>query len=123
MKKMKELLKITYIPIFFASLCCLSPVILVLLSLSTISFASSITDILYDQYKWLFRLFGFMMLMISFIFYLRREKNICSINDVIKNKNKIINYFIITLILGVIGYIFFLYIVVHYVGVWLLIWK
>lgn len=71
---MKELLKITYIPIFFASLCCLSPVILVLLSLSTISFASSITDILYDQYKWLFRLFGFMMLMISFIFYLRREK-------------------------------------------------
>jgi uncharacterized membrane protein len=47
----KEVLKISSLPVIFASLCCLSPLILVALGLSTVSFATSLADTLYDDYK------------------------------------------------------------------------
>ena len=84
--KLKEAFKISSIPIILASLCCLSPIILVLLGIGTVSFASSFADILYGQYKWYFRLAGLLALIISLIIYLRRKKGICTIDDVKKKK-------------------------------------
>lgn len=105
-----------------ASLCCLSPVILVLLGISTVSFASSLSDTLYGEYKWVFRIVGLLALLASLAHYLRREKGICTIDDVKQRRNEILNYVAITIIVGVLGYLFFLYVVVHYVGVWLALW-
>jgi hypothetical protein len=121
-KKLKDALKISGVPVVLASLCCLSPVILVLLGVSTVSFASSLADTLYGEYKWLFRALGFVTLLGALLFYLRREKGICTIDEAVRRSNEIINYLALTLIAGVLGYLFFLYVVVHYIGKWMDLW-
>lgn len=123
MSKFKDALKISSIPVVIASLCCLSPVILVLLGVSTVSFASSLADTLYGEYKWVFRAVGIIALLGSLLFYLRRKKGICTIDEAKKRRNEIINYVALTLIVGVAGYFFFLYVVVHYAGVFLSLWE
>lgn len=123
MNKLKDILKISSVPVALASLCCLSPVILVLLGLSSVSFASSLADTLYGEYKWAFRIVGMLALFGSLAYYLRRKKGVCTIDDVVRRRNEIINYVALTLIAGILGYVFFLYVVVHYVGVWLALWK
>lgn len=119
--KLKEMFKITGIPVLFASMCCLSPLILVLLGLGTVSFAAGLSDVLYGSYKWYFRAFGLILLGISLWFYFRK-KGICSLDVAKKRRNEIINTVLLALIVGVIGYIVWLYVVVHYAGVWLDIW-
>ncbi|MEX1112343.1 MAG: hypothetical protein WEC84_02675 [Candidatus Andersenbacteria bacterium] len=118
----KELLKVTGIPVVVASLCCLAPVILVLFGLSTVAFAASLADVFYGQYKWAFRGVGLLLLTISVIFYLRRTKGICTIDDVKKRRREIINIAAIVLAAGIIGYIVWLYVVVEIIGIVLGIW-
>jgi len=121
--KLNEILKISSVPVVIASLCCLSPIILVLLGISTVSFASSLSDTLYGDYKWVFRFVGLVALLFSLAYYLRRNKGICTIDDVKRRRNEILNYIALTVVIGVLGYLFFLYVVVHYIGVWLSLWN
>ena len=102
----KGILKITGIPVVFASLCCLIPVILVLLGLSTVAFAASLSDFLYGQHKWAFRIIGLILLAFSLLIYFR-SKGICTINEAKRQGNKIINVVLISVIAAIIGYIFF----------------
>lgn len=120
---LKEILKISSVPVIIASLCCLSPVILVLFGIGTLGFASSLADTLYGQYKWIFRIAGLIAMAISLVLYFRRKKGICTIDEAKRRKNEIINTIALAVITGVVGYIFFLYVVVHYAGVYLHIWK
>lgn len=120
--KLKEVFKIASVPVVIASLCCLSPVLLVLLGLSTVSFATSLSDTFYGEYKWYFRLAGFLALTIAYVFHLRRQ-GICTLDQAKRERNRIINGVLMTLIAGVIGYVFFLYVVVEYAGKWLKIWE
>ncbi len=110
-------------PILIASLCCLSPVILVLLGISTVGFGASLADSLYGTYKWYFRLAGILALAFALLFYFRRAQGICTIDDAKRRRNEIINTTALVLIAGVLGYIFFLYVAVHYIGVWLSLWS
>ena len=123
MNKFKELLKLSSLPVIIASLCCLSPAILVLLGISTVSFASSLADTLYGEYKWAFRVTGLIALLGSLVFYLRRQVGICTLDDAMRRKNEVINYLALAIIIGTLGYLFFLYVVVHYLGVWLTLWS
>ncbi len=120
--RLKETLKVVSLPVLFASMCCLSPIILVLLGVSTVTFAESLTDVLYGQYKWVLRGFGLVLLAGSIVFYLRRQ-GVCTLDQAKRERNRIINLVVTTLIAGVLGYLFFLYVVVHYAGVWLRIWE
>ncbi len=120
--RLKEALKIASVPVVIASLCCLSPVILVLLGLSTVGFATSLSDTFYGEYKWYFRLAGLLALALAYIYHLRRQ-GICTLDQAKRERNRILNGILITLIAGVIGYMFFLYVVVEYVGKWLQIWE
>lgn len=119
--QLKEILKVASIPVVIASLCCLSPVILVLLGLSTVGFAASLSDTFYGEYKWYFRLAGLLALAIAYSYHLRRQ-GICTLDQAKRERNRIINGFLVTLIAGVVGYVFFLYVVVEYAGIWLKIW-
>jgi hypothetical protein len=121
--RLKEIFKISSIPVVIASLCCLSPIILVLLGVGSVTFASSLTDSLYGEYKWYFRLAGVLAMVVSLLFYFRRTKGVCTIDEAIRRRNEIINTVALTVIAGVAGYMFFLYVVVHYIGVFLNIWK
>lgn len=121
--KIKEIFKISSIPVAIASLCCLSPIILVTLGLGTVSFASSLADTLYGDYKWYFRIAGLIAMSIALIMYFRRAKGICTIDEMKRRKNEIINTVALVVISCVLGYIFFLYVVVHYIGVFLNLWQ
>ena len=118
----KDIFKISSIPVVIASLCCLSPVILVLLGLASASFAASLADILYFEYKWVFRGVGLVLLLVAAYVYITRTKGICTLDAAKKRRNEIINILALTLTIGVVGYVFFLYVVVHYIGVFLSIW-
>ena len=120
--KVRELLGVVSVPALLASLCCLSPVVLVLLGISTVSFGASLADTLYGDYKWLFRAVGFLALLVCVIVYLRRQRGICTLDDVKRRRTEIINVVMLALIGGVLAYLFFLYVVVHYVGVFLGLW-
>jgi len=122
-EKAKEIFKITGIPVVIASLCCLSPVIVVLLGVGTVGFASSLADTLYGDYKWVFRSVGLLALAASLVMYLRRAKGVCTFDQVKKRRNEIINIVVVSLAATVAGYFFFLYVVVHYAGVLLDLWK
>ncbi|MFK7780327.1 MAG: hypothetical protein QM490_04195 [Candidatus Gracilibacteria bacterium] len=122
MTKFKKFLKITGLPVLFASLCCVSPIILLLFGLGSLTFVSSLADTLYGDFKWYFRLFGLFLLAISLIIYFRK-KGICTLDQVKKERTKIINTILIALIAGILGYMFFLYVIVHYIGVFLKIWE
>ncbi len=122
MQKFRQVITLTGLPVVLASLCCLSPIILVLLGVSTVSFASSLADTLYGQYKWVFRGIGLLALLYALYRYLTRTRGICTIDEAVRRRNEIINYLALTLIVGVLGYLFFLYVIVHYLGAWLELW-
>ena len=121
--KIKELFRLSGIPVVIASLCCLSPVILVSLGLASVSFGAPLTDIFYREYKWYFRLVGLLSLILSIVWYLRRQKGICSIDDVVKRRNEVINIIALAIVVGVAGYFFFLYVIVHYIGAFMGLWS
>lgn len=120
---LKELLKVSSIPVVVASLCCLSPVVLVLFGLGTVGFASSLADTLYGEYKWYFRGAGLVLMALSLLYYFRRAKNICTLDQAKRQRNGIINTVALVLTVGILGYLFFLYVVVHFLGVWLNLWE
>ena len=120
--KIKEAFKVASMPAIIASLCCLSPVILVLAGVATTSFAASLADTFYGTYKWAFRAAGLVSLLIAFYLYIKRQ-GVCTLDDVKKRRNEIINKLALTLIAGTAFYIIFLYGVVEYIGIYLGIWK
>lgn len=118
---LKELLKVTGIPVVAASLCCLTPVVLVLLGLGGVAFATSLSDTLYGSYKWAFRAAGLVLLGISLLTYFR-GKGVCTLDQAKRHRRKIINTCLTAFIIAVSGYILFLYIVVEIIGKSLGIW-
>ena len=61
-QNIRELLRISIIPAIIASLCCLSPILLLSLGVVSVSVAGELSDILYGEYKWLFRVAGLIAL-------------------------------------------------------------
>jgi TctA family transporter len=120
--KLRDLFRLTWFPVVGASLCCLSSVVVVLFGLGTVSFASPLADTLYGDYKWVFRGIGLLLLLLSVLLYYRK-KGVCTLDQAKKRRNEILNTVFITLVAGVLGYMFFLYVVVHYVGVWMQLWR
>lgn len=118
----KDLLRVTGIPVLFASLCCLAPLVLVLFGLSGVAFAASLSDTLYFGYAWAFRAIGLVLLTVSLVIYFRK-KGVCSLDEAKRQRRKIINTVLIVLVIAIVVYLFFLYIVVGYFGGLLDIWE
>lgn len=108
---------------FLAGLCCFTPAVLVLLGLSSVSFASSLADTLYGTYKWVFRAAGLLFLAAALFWYFYKREKICTIDAAKRNRTRIINTVLLALIISVVLYIVWLYVIVHYLGVWLGIWN
>jgi len=121
-QKIKEIFKIASLPVVLASLCCFSPIIIVLFGLGSVSVASTLANDLYGNYAWVFRLGGLGLLTVSVIMYLRRTKGICTLDEAKKRKREIINIVGIVFIVFVIGYVVFLYGVLELIGIFLKIW-
>jgi len=88
---------------FVTSLCCVTPVVLFLLGLSTVSAAGALSNTLYYGYRWAFALVGLTFLGIALFFYFK-QKGVCHFDDVKKNKRMIFNIVILMLIVSTIIY-------------------
>ena len=120
--KKKDIFRVSAIPALIASLCCLSPVILLSLGVVSVSVAGELADTLYGDYKWWFRGAGLLALLVFVVSYLKRKRNICTLDEAKKRRNEVINVFALALIGGVLLYIVFLYGVVEIVGKVLSVW-
>jgi hypothetical protein len=119
----KDVLRVVGIPVIVASLCCVTPIIIVLFGLGSVALAGSLADSLYGDYKWLFRIAGLSLLGLSVLSYLRRQKGICTFDEAKKRRNEIINIVVVALTIGVVGYVVWLYVIVEYIGMYLNIWS
>lgn len=121
-RSIRELVGVSAVPAVIASLCCLSPVILLSLGVISVTAAGELANTLYGEYKWLFRAAGLVALFIFTFAYIKRKKNICTLDEAKKRRNEIINTVALALIIGIFSYIVFLYGVVEVIGVLLHIW-
>lgn len=122
MKTIRTVLSLIGMPVIAASLCCLSPIIIVLFGVGSVAFASSLADTLYLSYKWYFRAAGLILLILSIVLYYRKQ-GICTLDQAKRRQKEILNTVLVSVFTAIVGYIFFLYVVVHYIGVFLQIWQ
>lgn len=87
--KNKEAVKIGVIGGFIASMCCLGPVILVMLGLTGVSFALSI-----GKYTWFFLSLGILFAITALLLYFKKN-NCCNIKGLKENWLKILIVFLL----------------------------
>ena len=97
-------------------LCCITPLVLVLFGLASISTAISLDNVLTGQYVWVFRSAALLFLALALVVYFRR-RGICTLDQARRQRNSIINTVLLTLLFATGGYIAFEYIVLGYWGV------
>ena len=112
----KGVLLISALAGLIGGLCCVTPVVLVLLGLASISAAADFGNVLYGDYRWVFRLTALSFLALALWIYFRR-RGICTLDQARRERNRILNTSLVVVI-GAIGvYIFWTYIAVHYWGI------
>ncbi len=112
----KGIFLISGLAALIGGLCCLTPVVLVLVGLASLSVAADMGNVLYGDYRWLFRIAALTFLALALGFYFRR-KGICTLDQARRERNRIINTSLVVLTFSVGIYIFWTYIAVHYLGI------
>jgi len=112
----KGILAISALAGVMGGLCCVTPIVLVLLGLASISAAADLGNVLYGNYRWAFRSVALAFLVLALVFYFRR-RGICTLDQARRERNRIINTSLVVLIFAVGVYIFWTYFAVHYWGI------
>ena len=107
---------------FIGGLCCFTPVAVVLLGIGSVSYAASLTDLLYYEYTWAFRLAGAAFLLTALGVHLFVSGRVCSVDDAVRKRRTVLNLVGVTLTVGAVAYVVWLYVVVELVGLALGIW-
>lgn len=107
---------------FIGGLCCFIPVVTVLFGLGSVSYAVALTDLLYYDYGWAFRLAGLGFLLSALAIYVHQKEDVCTISGARRNRRKIINLTAAAVGLGALAYVFWLYVVVELIGIGLGLW-
>jgi len=97
-------------------LCCLAPIVMVLLGLSTVAAANSVGNWLYGDYKWHFRAVAAVFLILAGVMYFRSQ-GICTLDIARRQRNRIWNGVLLALSGAVTVYVFWTYVVLHYLGI------
>lgn len=101
---------------FISGLCCLTPVVLVLIGLASVSFAASLGNVLYGHYAWAFRGAALLFLTAGLVVYFRR-RGICTLREAKRQKQRIINVTVLVLTIAISSYFLWTYVAVHYAGI------
>lgn len=101
---------------FIGGLCCLAPVVLVLLGLGTLAFANSLGNVLYGEHRWAFRIAALAFLALALAVYFRK-RGICTLDQARRERNRILNTSLVVLLFATGIYIFWTYFAVHWWGV------
>lgn len=115
---------VRFVPVaaFIGGLCCFTPVAVVLLGIGSVSYAVSLTDLLYYEYAWAFRLAGLTFLLSAFVVHLYVNEEVCSVDVAVRRRRQILNLLGVVLTAGAIAYVVWLYVIVEIVGLLLGIW-
>jgi hypothetical protein len=97
-------------------LCCVTPIVLVMLGLASLAVATDLGNVLYGEYRWLFRGGALAFLGLALFFYFR-SRGICTLDGARRERNRIINTSLLVLIFAVGVYILWTYVAVHYWGI------
>ena len=96
----KGILAISAVAALVGSLCCMTPVVLVLLGLASISVAADMGNVLYGEYRWIFRAFALAFLAVALILYFRK-KGICTLDQAKRQRNRILNMSLVVLFFSI----------------------
>ncbi|MBC8500530.1 MAG: hypothetical protein ISS25_03135 [Nanoarchaeota archaeon] len=121
-KEKSFLKKIIPVSAFIGGLCCFTPVVLVLFGLGTVAYGVSLANVFYGTYKWAFRGAALLFLFAGLFWYIYKKEEICTLDKLRKNKRKVVNLILITLIFGIIAYIIWLYVIVELIGIAMGLW-
>ena len=101
-----------------ASMCCLPSVIWVLFAGSSAIVAADqlSNDLYYSWVRWLLYAASAMMLTIGMVIY-HRSKGICTLDDAIRNRRKVINTTLLTFTIAIITYLIWNFIVLEILGI------
>lgn len=115
---------LTVVPLsaFVGGLCCFTPVVTVLLGLGSVSYAASLTDLLYYEYAWAFRIAALTLLLGALGVHLRRTGEVCSLDEAVRKRRRIANLAATAVALATVAYVLWLYVVVELLGLALGIW-
>jgi hypothetical protein len=97
-------------------LCCLTPIVLVLVGLASVAGAADLGNVLYGNYRWVFRILALALVVASLIVYFRR-RGICTLDQARRERNRILNTALVVLVASVGAYIFWTYVALHYWGI------
>jgi len=112
----KAILVLSSLGGFIGALCCLAPIVLVMLGLASVSAAAGLGNVLYGEYSWAFRLAAAVFLAIGLVVYFRR-RGICSLDDARRQRTWLINVGVLVALTTTGIYIFWNYVVLHYWGI------
>jgi hypothetical protein len=97
-------------------LCCVTPIMLVLFGIASVSVASDFGNVLYGDYKWAFRAVALACTVAGLVIYFR-SRGICTLDQARRERNRVINMALLVLVGSVAMYTFWTYVVVHYWGI------
>jgi hypothetical protein len=112
----KAILLLSSLGGFIGALCCLTPIVLVLLGLASVSAAASLGNVLYGEYAWAFRIAALIFLASGLVYYFRK-RGICSLSDAKRQSTRVTNITLLALLTSTSIYIFWNYVVLHYWGI------
>lgn len=107
---------------FIGGLCCFTPVVVVLLGIGSVSYAIALTDLLYYEYSWAFQLAGLTFLVGALAVHLYTNEQVCSLDEAVRKRRKIINLLGFALFFGALAYVIWLYVIVEIMGIALGLW-
>lgn len=101
-----------------ASMCCLPSVIWVLFAGSSVIVAADqlSNDLYYSWVRWLLYAASATMLTIGMVIY-HRSKGICTLDDAIRNRRKVINTTLVTFTIAIVTYLIWNFIVLEILGI------
>lgn len=99
-----------------ASLCCVTPIVMVSLGLASVTVANNWGNLLYGEYKWHFRLVALGLVVLALVVYFRSQ-GVCTVDQAKRQRNRIANVAMLVLLAFNAIYIFWNYVVLHAWGI------
>lgn len=99
-----------------ASLCCVTPIVMVSLGLASVTVANNWGNLLYGDYKWHFRLAALALVGVALFFYFRSQ-GVCTLDQARRQRNRIVNMALLVVLTFNAVYIFWNYVVLHALGI------
>ena len=100
-----------------ATMCCLPSVVLVMFGLASVSTAAALSDTLYwGPFRWW--LFAATALFLGYGLYRHfKSDGICTIDDVKRERQKVVNTTLLAFTIAIVGYLIFNYLILELIGI------